>query len=221
MKKFLFILVLMTMCATVADAQRYFIPKYKRKKEVREYTLENMEKRWTLYIGGYYSMPLGLQYRVHSSVNDYTIRYEEKGSLLGGIAHVGAAYKLNDNLHLGMETGYAFHEKSGAVPLNAVARYYYGPAKANSRGRLFNYVNVGPQFFTSKSSKLLGAAAAVGGGVRVLIAKTMRVDLHAGYMLCMRRPKLSAEGKYDVPDSQVNFKEYTHAIQVGMNIVIF
>ena len=48
MKKFWFFLVLMTMCVTMADAQRYFIPKYKRKKEVREYTLDNMDRKWSL-----------------------------------------------------------------------------------------------------------------------------------------------------------------------------
>ena len=206
MKKFLFFLVLMTMCVTVADAQRYFIPKYKRKKEVREYTLDNMEKRWTFYLGGYYNMSLGSQYRVHSSVNDYTIHYNEKASLKGGVVHIGGAYKMNDNIHLGMETGFAFHEKASAIPLNGVARYYYGPAKANSRGRLFNYVTVGPQFFMNKSTKFIGAAASVGGGVRVLIAKSMRTDIHVGYQLCMRRPKLATDGKYDVPDGNVNFK---------------
>ena len=221
MKKFWFFLVLMTMCVTMADAQRYFIPKYKRKKEVREYTLDNMDRKWSLYVGGYYSMPLGLQYRVHSSVNDYTLHYNESTSLLGGIAHVGATYKLNDHFHIGMETGYAFHEKAGAIPLNAVARYYYGPAKPKSRGRLFNYVNVGPQFFMSNSSKRVGAALSVGGGIRVLIAKSMRTDLHLGYSLCLRRPTLADDGKYDVPAKNINFKEFTHAIQLGMNIVIF
>ena len=221
MKKFLFFLVLMTMCVTVADAQRYFIPKYKRKKEVREYTLDNMESKWSLYLGGYYDLSLGVQYRVHSSVNDYTIRYNEAASLKCGVVHVGGAYRVNENIQLGMETGLAVHEKDYAIPMIGVARYYDGPAKANSRGRLFNYVTLGPQFFLGEKSKTIGAAATVGGGVRVLIAKSLRTDIHLGYQLCMRRPTVSADGKYDVPASNVNFKEYTHSIQVGMNIIIF
>ena len=38
MKKFLMLLVLVVMCGEIADAQSLYIPRYKKKKEVRDYS---------------------------------------------------------------------------------------------------------------------------------------------------------------------------------------
>jgi len=104
MKKILIMLVLAAMCgATAAQAQRYFIPKYKKKKEVRDYDLSNSERRWTVTLGGGYNMALGMRNRIRFSDRDYTVRYYEDPSLSGGAVNLGVGYKFTDNIVAGLE----------------------------------------------------------------------------------------------------------------------
>ncbi len=178
MKKILIMLVLAAMCgATAAQAQRYFIPKYKKKKEVRDYDLSNSERRWTVTFGGGYNMALGMRNRIRFGDRDYTVRYYEDPSLSGGAVNLGVGYKFTDNIVAGLEAGYLFQDNDDAIPIYGTFNYYYGPSTSTRRHRWFNYAHLGPQFYFNRSSKAVGAMGAVGGGVRVLLAKSMKVDL--------------------------------------------
>ena len=215
-------LVLAAMCgATAAQAQRYFIPKYKKKKEVRDYDLSNSERRWTVTFGGGYNMALGMRNRIRFGDRDYTVRYYEDPSLSGGAVNLGVGYKFTDNIVAGLEAGYLFQDNDDAIPIYGTFNYYYGPSTSTRRHRWFNYAHLGPQFYFNRSSKAVGAMGAVGGGVRVLLAKSMKVDFRIGYQLNMRRPNIAGGGSYDLPASGVNFKQYTHVLELGVNIVLF
>lgn len=222
MKKILIMLVLAAMCgATAAQAQRYFIPKYKKKKEVRDYDMSNSERRWTVTFGGSYNMALGMRNRIRFGDRDYTVRYYEDPSLSGGAVNLGVGYKFTDNIVAGLEAGYLFQDNDDAIPIYGTFNYYYGPSTSTRRHRWFNYAHLGPQFYFNRSSKAVGAMGAVGGGVRVLLAKSMKVDFRIGYQLNMRRPNIADGGSYDLPASGVNFKQYTHVLELGVNIVLF
>ncbi len=222
MKKILIMLVLAAMCgATAAQAQRYFIPKYKKKKEVRDYDLSNSERRWTVTFGGGYNMALGMRNRIRFGDRDYTVRYYEDPSLSGGAVNLGVGYKFTDNIVAGLEAGYLFQDNDDAIPIYGTFNYYYGPSTSTRRHRWLNYAHLGPQFYFNRSSKAVGAMGAVGGGVRVLLAKSMKVDFRIGYQLNMRRPNIADGGSYDLPASGVNFKQYTHVLELGVNIVLF
>ena len=133
-------LVLAAMCgATAAQAQRYFIPKYKKKKEVRDYDLSNSERRWTVTFGGGYNMALGMRNRIRFSDRDYTVRYYEDPSLSGGAVNLGVGYKFTDNIVAGLEAGYLFQDNDDAIPIYGTFNYYYGPSTSTRRHRWFNY----------------------------------------------------------------------------------
>lgn len=222
MKKILIMMVLAAMCgATAAQAQKYYIPKYKKKKEVRDYDLDNPERRMTVTLGGSYNMALGMQNRIRYSDHGYTEHYDENPSLSGGMVGLGLGYKFSDNIVAGIRTGYQFQDNDDAIPLYASFDYYYGPSKGPRRHRWFNYANLGPQFYLGDKSKTTGAMLGVGGGVRVLMAKSMKVDFHVGYQINMRRVNIADGGSYDLPASGVNFKQFTHVLEVGMNVVLF
>ena len=158
MKKILIMLVLAAMCgATAAQAQRYFIPKYKKKKEVRDYDLSNSERRWTVTFGGGYNMALGMRNRIRFGDRDYTVRYYEDPSLSGGAVNLGVGYKFTDNIVAGLEAGYLFQDNDDAIPIYGTFNYYYGPSTSTRRHRWFNYAHLGPQFYFNRSSKAVGA----------------------------------------------------------------
>ena len=148
------------------------------------------------------------------------IRYDREPSLSGGSVHLGAGYKFTDNLTVGAEAGMLFQYNDYALPFYATATYYYGEPKGNFRHRWFNYVNLGPQFYFSGNTKT-GAMAGVGGGVRVIVSGSLKMDLQLGYQINMHRPDICDTGKYDLPAAGVRYKEYTHVLQVGINFIIF
>lgn len=222
MKKIVIMMVLAALCgATAAQAQKYYIPKYKKKKEVRDYDLANTDRRLTIALAGSYNMALGMQNRIHYSGRDYTVPYNEDPSLSGGAVTLGLGYKFSDNIVAGLRSGYQFQDNDDAVPLLGTFNYYYGKPKGPNRHRWFNYANLGPQFYLGDGSKTLGAMLGAGGGVRVLMAKSLKVDFYVGYQINMRRPKIADTGSYDLPASEVNFKQFTHVLEAGMSIVLF
>ena len=215
-------LVLAAMCgATAAQAQRYYIPKYKKQKEVRDYDLSNSDRRLTVTLGGSYNMALGMRNRIHFSDRNYTEAYYEDPSLSGGSLNLGVGYKFTDNIVAGLEAGYLFQGNDDAIPIYGTFNYYYGPSTSQRRHRWFNSAHLGPQFYFNESSKTVGAMGAAGGGVRVLMAKAMKVDFRIGYQLNMRRCNAADGGSYDLPASGVNYKQFTHILEIGMNIVLF
>ena len=183
--------------------------------------LSNSERRWTVTFGGGYNMALGMRNRIRFGDRDYTVRYYEDPSLSGGAVNLGVGYKFTDNIVAGLEAGYLFQDNDDAIPIYGTFNYYYGPSTSTRRHRWFNYAHLGPQFYFNRSSKAVGAMGAVGGGVRVLLAKSMKVDFRIGYQLNMRRPNIADGGSYDLPASGVNFKQYTHVLELGVNIVLF
>lgn len=222
MKKILMMLVLIALCgSTAVQAQKYYIPKYKKKKEVRDYDLDNPGRPLTVTLDGSYNMALGMQNRIHYGGRDYTVRYNENPSLSGGTIGLGVGYKFSENIVAGLRAGYQFQDKDDAIPLLGTFNYYYGPAKVQHRYRWFNYANLGPQFYMGKKSKTTGMTGSIGGGVRVLMAKSLKVDFHVGYQFNMRRPVVDGTGSYDVPAADVNFKQFTHALELGVSVVLF
>ena len=68
---------------------------------------------------------------------------------------------------------------------------------------------------------IIAVMAGVGGGVRVIVSGSLKMDLQLGYQLNMHRPDICDTGKYDLPAAGVRYKEYTHVLQVGINFIIF
>ena len=64
------LLVLLSMCGTMAQAQNY-IPKYKRKKEVRDYDLAKPNRKIEISFGGSYNMAMGQLDRIKYTKQQY------------------------------------------------------------------------------------------------------------------------------------------------------
>lgn len=220
MKKYLLLTLLAVFSFGVAAQAQRIVPKYKKKKEVREYDLGRSDRSWTVTFGGSYNMALGAFDRIRYIDRDDVVRYDRDPSLSGGSVHAGVGYKLTDHFTMGAETGMLFQYNDYALPLYGTATYYYGPSKGNLRHRWFNYVHLGPQFYFSGNTKT-GAMAAAGGGVRVVVGGSLKMDLQLGYQINMHRPDINDTGKYDLPAANVRYKEYTHLLQVGLNFIIF
>lgn len=214
------LLVLLSMCGTMAQAQNY-IPKYKRKKEVRDYDLAKPDRKLEISFGGSFNLAMGQLDRIKYSQQGYTTKYDVDPDILGGSVLVGAQYKLGDHVATGLETGVLFQDNGYAMPLYGTFNYYYGKPTMQQRYRWFNYVHLGPQFYMSRRAKAVGAMAGVGGGLRFLLKKSVRFDLFTGYQINMRRPEINQAGAYDLPDNCVDFKQYMHVFQIGLKMYIF
>lgn len=214
------LLVLISICTTVAHSQNY-IPKYKRKKEVRDYDLAKPDRKWEISIGGSYNMALGQLDRIKYSEQGYTTKYNVRPDLSGSSALVGVQYKFGDNFTAGIETGALFQDNGYAWPMYGTFNYYYGQPTMQQRHRWFNYVHLGPQIYMSSRAKVMGSMAGIGGGLRVLLRKTVRFDVFGGYQVNMRRPHLNKEGAYDLPANYGDFKQYMHIMQFGLRMYIF
>lgn len=221
MKKFLMLLVLVVMCGEIADAQNLYIPRYKKKKEVRDYDLENMERKWTISFGGGYDMTLGMQNRIHYTDYAETINYDGEPNFSGGGAWVGYGYKLGKHVVAGVESGFLYVDKMSMLPLYGTFKVYYGPVTRKHRTRWFNYLHVGPQFYFGSSYKTVGAVGSAGVGMRVLMAKTTKVDLQLGYRCTLRRPEFDMTGKHELNADNISYKQYLHGIHFGLNFIIF
>ncbi len=224
MKKFLMLLVLAVMCCGVAaEAQSYYIPKYKKKKEVRDYDLENTERKWTVTFGGGYDMTFGMQNRIHYKDYDETYNYDGEPSFSGGGVWLGYGYKLGKHVVTGVESGFMYVDKMSMWPILGTLKVYYGPVTRQHRTRWFNYLHVGPQLYFGSSYKTVGAVGSAGVGMRVLMAKTTKIDLQIGYRCTLRRPEFgdNLKGKYDLEAGNIGYKQYLHGLHVGLNFVLF
>lgn len=221
MKKFFIFLVLMTMCATVADAQRYFIPKFQKKKEIHTYELDKSERRWTLTVGGSYDMALGMQEYIHYA--DYKENYTsgKRPNFSGGGGVVGLGLKIGGHAVAGIEAGYLYVNQASTIPLTGAFKFYYGSGLRVNRHRWFNFLNIGPQFYMDSKYKSVGATGTAGVGMRVLFARTMKVDLQLGYRCTLRRPNFDLKGNYDIDPNRISYNQFMHGITFGMNFVIF
>ncbi len=221
MKKLLMLLVLVAMGLTTVEAQRYYVPKYKKKKEVKEYALTKEERPIEVYFGGAVNFALGMQNHINFSDHGYNVGYDEKIGLWGGQVNLGVDYKIGKHFTSGLQAGYLFQDNGNAIPLSGVFKCYYGTATPKHPCRIYNYAQVGPQFYFDKSSKPVGMLAGAGVGLRVLLAQAMRIELQVGYQMNMRRPEISQKGSYDVPPQGVKFNQYAHIAQFGINIFVF
>ena len=107
-----------------------------------------------------------------------------------------------------------------AMPLYASLKYYYGPSTRQKRTRFFNYLNGGPQFYFNDKSKSTGYMVGAGGGMRLLLMKSVRTDFYVGYQLNVRGVKPNMNGSEQVNPSSIKFNQYAHVIQVGLSIPI-
>lgn len=222
MKKIFMLLALIALGGFTAEAQQsqYVIPKFKKKKEVKEYELAKENRPYEIYFGGTVNFALGLQDHINFTDHDYQVGYNDDVSLMGGSASIGAAYKLGKHFTTGLEAGALFHDSGITIPLSGVFKYYYGPQKWTKPYRFYNFAQVGPQFFLDGDSKTIGMLAGAGGGIRFAIANALRLELQVGYQMNMRRPKVYNSAAYDVPIKGVHYKEYVHLAQFGVNIYI-
>lgn len=221
MKKLLLILITLSFVgAGIAEAQ-HFVPRYKRKKMEKDYTLDKPENRLTVSFGGTMNFMLGM----HSHINykDYgqVTNYEQKPDLIGGSVLLGVGYKVTPNFTAGLEGGLLFQGNGNAIPLYGSFKYYFGEQVRRKPMRWFTYLNIGPQFYTDEESKGVGATAGLGGGMRLCIAESLRCDLYVGYLGNMRRPEPSQMGAHDVPAGNINFKQYSHGVVLGLNIYLW
>ena len=221
MKKFLMLVVLMAVCYTTAQAQRYYIPKYKRERVVNEADMHKQDRKWTLTVSGSYDLSLGMQNRINYKELDDIVRYDEKTSLHGVTVDLGLGYKIGSHIITGLSTGFNFANDIKSMPVHGTFRYYYGPAVAARRNRWFNFAEVGPHLFFGSGYKTIGASGVVGGGVRLLILKSMRLDFQAGYRLTLLRPNINQTGSYYLPDKSVDYKQFMHGVMVGFNLTLF
>lgn len=216
------LLVLIALGITSAEAQqRYYIPKFKKEKKVKEYTLVKEDRPVEVYLGGTVNFALGLQNHINYKDFGYSVDYRDDVDLMGGSAYLGAAYKLGKHFTTGLELGALFHDSGVTIPLAGTFKYYYGPIKVNHPYRFYNYAQVGPQFFLDKGSKAIGMLAGAGGGIRFVMGEGFRLEMQVGYQMNMRRVKPYDTGAYDVPISGVHYNEFVHIAQFGINIYMF
>ncbi len=215
------LMVLVFMCGAVAEAQDYYIPKYKKKKEVRDYNLETDKRKWTIWFGGGYDMTLGLQNRIDYKDYNEVVNYNGRPSFSGGAVNLGYGYKLGQHTVAGVESGYLYIDKMNMVPVKGTLKVYYGPVTRQHRTRWFNYLGLGTHLYFSKEYKLFGSVADGGVGMRVLMGKTTKVDLMLGYRCTMRRPNFETTGNYELDLKRVNFQQYMHSIHFGLNFILF
>lgn len=222
MKKILLILVaVIGYCASV-EAQQYFIPKYKGEKVERDFVMDNPKRKLTITFGGTYNMALGMNDRINLEHQSDVVKYPREIDLSGGSILLGIGYKATENIVAGIETGALFQDNGYAMPLYGTFNYYYGPATVQHRYRFFNYLHLGPQFYFEKErTKTVGAMTGIGGGIRVLVGGSAKMDFRVGYQLNLRRPVVANTGSYDLPASMVDYKQFAHIIQVGMTLMIF
>ena len=221
MKKFLMFLVLVVVCCSTAQAQQYYIPKYKRERTVAEADMHKQDRKWTITLSSTYNMSLGMQNRIAYKNIDDVVHYDEEVGLHGVTAELGIGRKFGSHIIAGLSTGFDYTNSLKAIPVHGTFRYYYGKAVAARRHRWFNYLELGPQFNLQGGYKAVGASGIVGGGIRVLMMKSMRLDIQAGYRFSLLRPTINQTGSYFLPDKDVNYQQYMHSIVVGFNLTLF
>lgn len=221
MKKILTLAVLVLLAVGEVAAQKYYIPRFKKTKVERDYTLENMEHKFAINLGGSYNVCMGMQNSIKYGERGDKTTYNESMSVSGGSFHLGVGYRFSENFIAGLESGFQLQDNDNSIPLYATLKYYYGKAVQKKRYRWFNYLNVGPQFHIGSSSKGVGGLVAAGGGLRVLAGRTMKMDLYMGYQLNMRNVEPSVLGKYDIPASDIKYRQFAHLIQVGVSIPLW
>ena len=214
-------LVLVVVCCSTAQAQRYYIPKYKRERTVVESDMHKQDRKWTITISSSYNMSLGMQNRIaYRNLGD-VVRYDEAAKFHGVTAEVGVGRKVGSHIIAGLSTGFDYTNALKAIPVRGTFRYYYGQAVATRRHRWFSYVELGPQFYMEEKYKTIGAAGVIGGGIRVLVLKSMRLDFQVGYRNTLMRRPINRTGSYALDEKDVNFQQYMHTVLAGFNLTLF
>ena len=221
MKKFLIFLMLVTLCCSTVQAQRYYIPKYKKERIVNEADMHKQDRKWTITMSASYDLSLGMQNRIFYKDRNDVVRYDQEPFLHGVSADLGIGRKFGSHVIAGLSAGFNYSDKLKSIPVHGTFRYYYGKAVAARRHRWFNYAELGPQFSLEGGYKTIGASGIVGGGIRVLVLKSMRIDFQAGYRLTILRPTIDHMGSYVLPDNRVDYKQFMHSIMVGFNLTLF
>lgn len=221
MKKFLILLVLVAMSVGEAAAQKYYVPRFKKTKVERDYKLDSKDHKFGINFGGGYNVCMGMLTSAKYGERGDKVTYKESMSVSGGSIHLGAVYRLTENFMAGLESGFQFQKNDNSIPLYATFKYYYGNAVQKKRTRWFNYLNAGTQFYLDSNSRLMGFLVGAGGGMRLLVGKTLKADFYLGYQLNMRPVVPCTDGKYDIPASDIKFRQYANVIQVGMNIPLW
>lgn len=221
MKKVLILMVLVVLGIGEVAAQKYYIPRFKKTKIERDYELENMSHKWAINMGGSYNACLGMQNVIKYGERGDKVNYPQSMDFSGGTFYLGAGYRFTENFIAGLEGGFQLQDNGNSIPLYATLKYYYGKAVQKQRYRWFNYLNAGPQFYLGDKTKVMGGLVAAGGGLRVLAGHTMKMDFYLGYQMniCNRIP--SSNGKYDIPASDIKYRQFAHLIQVGVNIPLW
>lgn len=220
MKKFLMLLVLAAIGCVELSAQNYYIPRYRRERVEKDYTLSHDDRKLTFTLGASYDLNFGLENSVRIK-GEQAVNYGEKPELMGVTAYIGIGYKVGKHFVAGLESGYSLSNSENTLPLYGAFKWYYGNSVTKNRHRWFNYLNVGPKFYFNSKYKKTGAAAGIGGGLRLLVAESLRMDVYMGYHLTMIQPKPSTAGTHDIPASRVNYKQWMHGMQIGLNIMLF
>lgn len=219
MKKLLLLLVMVSMGVATASAQKYYVPKFKKTKEVRDYEMEPKRKVY-LTLGGSFNMGLGFQNHIKYKDHGYDVAYDENMQFDGVSVLLGGGFRVTENFHAGIESGVLIQAGTNAVPLYASLKYYYGPALRQKRTRFFNYLDGGPQFYFTDKSKPVGYMVGAGGGMRLLVKKSVRTDFFVGYQLNVRGVQPHLNGDHTVNPQGVTFNQYAHVIQIGLAIPI-
>ncbi len=214
-------LVLVVVCCSTAQAQRYYIPKYKRERTVVESDMHKQDRKWTITISSSYNMSLGMQNRIaYRNLGD-VVRYDEAAKFHGVTAELGVGRKVGSHIIAGLSTGFDYTNALKAIPVRGTFRYYYGQAVATRRHRWFSYVELGPQFYMEEKYKTIGAAGVIGGGIRVLVLKSLRLDFQVGYRNTLMRRPINRTGSYALDEKDVNFQQYMHTVLAGFNLTLF
>ena len=156
MKKLLILIVLVVMGIAQVSAQKYYIPRFKKTKIERDYTLDNTKHKWAINLGGSYNACLGMQDNVKYGERGDKVTYPNSTHLSGGSFYLSAGYRFGDHIIAGLESGFQLQGTANSIPLYATLKYYYGKPVQTKRYRWFNYLNVGPQFYLGSSSKTMG-----------------------------------------------------------------
>ena len=207
MKKYLILLVLAVVCCSTVQAQRYYIPRYKKQKEAREYEHFHADRKFTVTLGASFDMNLGMQNYINLDNDAAAVRYDQEPKLPAVTTTLGVSYLVSPHFVAGLEAGYSFSNENHIIPAYGTFKWYYGKEKHPHRVRWFNYLNVGPQFYTGSKYNVLYSS-----GFRYFInnASSPWAEIGNGYV---RQSRLMVTGANMAYYSHL-FSDYFNAVAV-------
>ncbi len=132
------------------------------------------------------------------------------------LAHVGI--NCNRRLNISLYGGYGcIHREERAFPLSLRWTWFYG--KQSTASRWFNYFDAGCAFRTHGINP--SAIAKIGGGYRVSLSRSVKLDLMVAYQFAYGHLTIDDEDGDEVPQSRIRRNDnYINSINFSIGITL-